>query len=309
MKFLLALLLAAIATTPGSGRLTTNNNNNWRRQARQTQQSSQHNRRESATMAIANNINDPRSVERKALAPEVDILGSLLINTERHLRNMNHNVSLLMVESVNLHIHVLHVVHVACSALLLFTFAFYNIIYHMQLYPECVDQGSAATCLATLKAICETDPTRFPNLDTGCASLHAVVETTRDINSPNYNYVGIIPDPTGTYAVGPHGNCLQHYELPWMIRAGETDVGPFDCTDPAGATEANPTGCLPMEECCDVMHDSGIPQDDRGNALQCYIFPTEQAYEDADPDRVRLVVDRFTGQVRAARIFHSPHSA
>ena len=100
MKFLLALLLAAIATTPGSGRLTTNNNN-WRRQARQTQQSSQHNRRESATMAIANNINDPRSVERKALAPEVDILGSLLINTERHLRNMNHNVSTLhvMVES------------------------------------------------------------------------------------------------------------------------------------------------------------------------------------------------------------------
>ena len=100
MKFLLALL-AAIATTPGSGRLTTNNNN-WRRQARQTQQSSQHNRREqSATMAIANNINDPRSVERKALAPEVDILGSLLINTERHLRNMNHNVSSLhvMVES------------------------------------------------------------------------------------------------------------------------------------------------------------------------------------------------------------------
>ena len=71
----------------------------------------------------------------------------------------------------------------------------------MQLYPECVDQGSAATCLATLKAICETDPTRFPNLDTGCSSLHAVVETTRDINSPNYNYVGIIPDPTGTYAV------------------------------------------------------------------------------------------------------------
>lgn len=97
MKFLLAVL-AAIATTPGSGRLT--NNNDWRRQARQTQ--SQHNQREqSATMAIANNINDPRSVERKALAPEVDILGSLLINTERHLRNMNHNVSTLhvMVES------------------------------------------------------------------------------------------------------------------------------------------------------------------------------------------------------------------
>lgn len=182
-------------------------------------------------------------------------------------------------------------------------------IYHTQLYPECVDQGSAATCLATIKAICDADPTRFPNLDTGCASLHAVVETTRDINSPNYNYVGIIPDPTGTYAVGPHGNCLQHYELPWMIRAGETDVGPFDCTDPAGATEANPTGCLPMEECCDVMHDSGIPQDDRGNALQCYIFPTEQAYEEADPDRVRIVVDKLTGQVRAARIFHSPHTA
>ena len=101
MKFLLALL-AAIATTPGSGRLATNNNNNnWRRQARQTQQSSQHNRRESATIAIANTNNDPRSVERKALAPEVDILGSLLINTERHLRNMNHNVSTLhvMVES------------------------------------------------------------------------------------------------------------------------------------------------------------------------------------------------------------------
>lgn len=94
MKFLLALL-AAIATTPSSGRLT--NNNDWRRQARQTQ--SQHNRRESATIAIANTINDPRSVERKALAPEVDILGSLLINTERHLRNMNHNVSTLMVES------------------------------------------------------------------------------------------------------------------------------------------------------------------------------------------------------------------
>ena len=171
------------------------------------------------------------------------------------------------------------------------------------MYPECVDLGSAATCLATLKAICDADPARFPNLDTGCASLYAVVETARDVTSPDYNYVGIIPDPTGNYAVGPHGNCLQHYELPWMINGVETDVGPFDCTVSAGAK------CLPMEQCCDVINGSGIPLDDRGNALQCYNFPAEQAYEDADPDRVRLVVDGFTGQVRAARIFHSPHSA
>ena len=255
MKFLSPLLaLAAVAPIPTSGRLTNNNNNN-----------NNNNRRRQTQSSTTNINNDPRSVERKALAPEVDLLGS--VSTERHL------------------------------------YAHTHMYTHTQLYPECVDLGSAATCLATLKAICDTDPARFPNLDTGCASLHAVVETARDVTSPDYNLVGIIPDPTGNYAVGPHGNCLQHYELPWMINGVETDVGPFDCTVSAGVK------CLTMEQCCDVINGSGIPLDDRGNALQCYIFPTEQAYEDADPDRVRLVVDRFTGQVRAARIFHSPHSA
>ena len=95
-----------------------------------------------------------------------------------------------------------------------------------------------------------------------------------------------------------------------MISGVETDVGPFDCTDTVnGVTEANPTGCLTMNQCCAVITGSGTPVDDRGNALQCYYFPVEQAYEEADPDRVKIVVNKFSGQVLAARIFHSPHTA
>jgi len=80
MKFLSPLLaLAAVAPTPTSGRLT---NTQGRRQ----------------TQSSTTNNNDPRSVERKALAQEVDLLGSLPIhvNTERHLRNKNHNATTLM---------------------------------------------------------------------------------------------------------------------------------------------------------------------------------------------------------------------
>ena len=149
-----------------------------------------------------------------------------------------------------------------------------------QVYPECVDLGSAATCLATLKAICDADPARFPNLDTGCASLHAVVETARDVTSPDYNLVGIIPDPTGNYAVGPHGNCLQHYELPWMVNGVETDVGPFDCTVSAGAK------CLPMSSA--AMSSTAAASPSTTGATRCSATASPPSRPTKTPTRIGL---------------------
>eukprot|EP00561_Arcocellulus_cornucervis_P012235 CAMPEP_0185799546 /NCGR_PEP_ID=MMETSP1322-20130828/381_1 /TAXON_ID=265543 /ORGANISM="Minutocellus polymorphus, Strain RCC2270" /LENGTH=247 /DNA_ID=CAMNT_0028495125 /DNA_START=8 /DNA_END=751 /DNA_ORIENTATION=+ len=167
-------------------------------------------------------------------------------------------------------------------------------------YEECLDLD-ASTCLTTLESLCASDPSRFPNLSTGCNTLTAVTTHLRDTTSPNYNTVGIIPDPTNTYAVGADGSCRQFYELPWTVGGVETDLGPFDCADPNGAEGA----CLPLSQCCDVITGSGTPVDDQGNSIACYYFPVNEAYENANPKKAEIVIDKKTGKVKSARIFYA----
>ena len=190
-------------------------------------------------------VNDPRSVEAKDDIKIVEIKDSPLHYTHAHV--IRHLLS-------DEHVH----------------------------YPECNGKLVHA-CMTLLRELCDTTPSRFPLIETagGCNALTAEVHLARARGDPGYNRVVAVPDPTGTWAIGQRKDCLQHYDLPWPVNGVVRDIGPWDCTAPAG--QGDPTyGCMAMDDCCTLIRGSE-PVDDLGNGLGCIAQPLHKAYEEPDP--------------------------
>ena len=120
----------------------------------------------------------------------------------------------------------------------------------------------------------------------------AEVHFTRTRADNQYNRVVAVPDVTRTWAVGGRKDCLQHYDLPWVVNGVSNDIGPWDCTAPAGQGDPE-YGCMAVDDCCTLIRGSE-PVDDLGNGLGCKIQPLAKAYEEADPAMI-ISEYRFLG--------------
>ena len=147
-----------------------------------------------------------------------------------------------------------------------------HVIRHLQsdaraYFPEC-EGLIPKTCIQILEDLCFSNPARFPLIETvgGCAALEAEVHFTRTRADNQYNRVVAVPDVTRTWAVGGRKDCLQHYELPWVVNGVSNDIGPWDCTAPAGQGDPE-YGCMAVDDCCTLIRGSE-PVDDLGNGLR-----------------------------------------
>ena len=173
-----------------------------------------------------------------------------------------------------------------------------HVIRHLQsdaraYFPEC-EGLIPKTCIQILEDLCFSNPERFPLIETvgGCPSLEAEVHFTRTRADAQYNRVVAVPDVTRTWAVGGRKDCLQHYDLPWVVNGASNDIGPWDCTAPAGQGDPE-YGCMAIDDCCTLIRGSE-PVDDFGNGLGCKIQPLAKAYEEADPNKIISEFQRAT---------------
>jgi len=158
-------------------------------------------------------------------------------------------------------------------------------------FEECVGK-TIAECQVLIDTFVAANPEQFNNQTTLLLDIRKMRELTDD----SYYKVVLRTNLDGSEVYGIFDDGMVYYPWPWRVEGEDKTIGPWDCGGDGGG------GYLSPPECCQMIQEDVVWQDDNQHYLACFVEePVGGPNNPEREDRAIVVIDSKGVVVRSPR--------